>query len=787
MSALQDFDQKLSTFIKFRPAPTADEQYGAWFATVYEFTEKTAQAVGLANSAVTPAVKVQPEALCRSAEIALPSFGKLAEAKETIVEQNLRYFDAWPRCWNTNQAADLCDPARRVIECLQLGSEDELQQLQQRLEAGAGRRFLELLRKRYGEALKSYVTQRTLRMMIEDFLAAESRLAPAAPAVEPKAAEAEQTQVTTSPQEVLPTVPSAQRELWEDAAPTEVVPDAEEAEPEVDTVENLMAEASTPGQVLSFPELYPLSVENRKKLLVKVLASASDDDWGFKDGLATCPELLLTAAQALKDFSLKELTPYIREGKQREEMKTILSTRKPEHAGFAFWQELAATHAKAEGVASDVVPMVANVVESPVKSLNEEASSNLTENPNGDVAKVLTVKPDGQYDIRYRFHRETIQCYVRTLASDIKSLGLTELDVAVRAFGATNINTIRNGFQAVRHLYKDLNFRVMKTDSFEIVRIVRSKMPDEDNAKVLTVQPNGQYEIRFRKPIEPLRSYVKVLLTDVQMLALPSVDIGLGAFGDTNVQWIRECFRNVLRVYEGSKFKVRIKNKLGVVRISGMDSPALLEEEGIKNVPTPKRGRKIKLVKVLALKENGQYDVRFRAAHETMSAYARALMEDMESLSLTKFNIRIEAFDEPNLAKIKQCFHNIQYRIDTDLIYSVKSTDSPDVVCITSKPETEKKIYQPRLRQAKQTVSTNTDKKQASVPVQTKPELSMPKMREAIEETLVNGSATMDVSGIPEKEVEESLRHLLDRIRYTGAIDYVCADGVLILEKRAVA
>ena len=58
------------------------------------------------------------------------------------------------------------------------------------------------------------------------------------------------------------------------------------------------------------------------------------------------------------------------------------------------------------------------------------------------------------------------------------------------------------------------------------------------------------------------------------------------------------------------------------------------------------------------------------------------------------------------------------------------------------------------------------------MPVQTKPELSMPKM---------------DVAGIPEKEVEESLRHLLDRIRYTGAIDYVCADGVLILEKRAVA
>ena len=107
MSALQDFDQKLSTFIKFRPTPTADEQYGAWFATVYEFTEKTARAMGLANSAATPAVKVLPVAPRPSAEIALPPFGKLAEAKEAIVEQNLRYFDSWPRCWNTNQAADL--------------------------------------------------------------------------------------------------------------------------------------------------------------------------------------------------------------------------------------------------------------------------------------------------------------------------------------------------------------------------------------------------------------------------------------------------------------------------------------------------------------------------------------------------------------------------------------------------------------------------------------------------------------------------------------------------------
>lgn len=226
MSALQDFDQKLSTFIKFRPAPTADEQYGAWFATVYEFTEKTARAMGLASSAATPAVKVLPVEMRPSAETALPSYGKLTETKEAVFEQNLRYFDSWPRCWNTNQAADLCDPARRVIQCLQLGSEDELVRLQQTLGAGAGYRFLLLLRERYGEALKSYVTQRTLRLMIEDFLAAESHLAPAALAVELKSAETELPKPTQPRQAILPTVASAQRELWEDAAPAKVPADA---------------------------------------------------------------------------------------------------------------------------------------------------------------------------------------------------------------------------------------------------------------------------------------------------------------------------------------------------------------------------------------------------------------------------------------------------------------------------------------------------------------------------------------------------------------------------------
>ena len=92
------------------------------------------------------------------------------------------------------------------------------------------------------------------------------------------------------------------------------------------------------------------------------------------------------------------------------------------------------------------------------------------------------------------------------------------------------------------------------------------------------------------------------------------------------------------------------------------------------------------------------------------------------------------------------------------------------------------RVYLPRKRLTMQKVSLQNE-----APARTKPELSMSKMREAIEKNLLNGSATMDVQGIPEKEVEESLRHLLDRIRYTGAIDYVCADGVLILEKRAVA
>lgn len=219
-----------------------------------------------------------------------------------------------------------------------------------------------------------------------------------------------------------------------------------------------------------------MSVEKRKKLLIKTLASATDDDWGLKDGLATCPELLLTAAQTLKDFSLKELAPYIREGKQRNELKTILSARKPEHAGFVFWQDLAAAHAKSEGVTSDVVPMVSNVVGRSVKALGAEVPSNITEEPNVLASKVLTVKPDGQYDIRYRYHREAMRDYIRTLTSDIQSLGLAELDVAVRAFSAANINTIRNGFQTVRQLYKDLNYRVIKTDSAEIVRIINPKI-----------------------------------------------------------------------------------------------------------------------------------------------------------------------------------------------------------------------------------------------------------------------------------------------------------------------
>ena len=763
MSALQDFDQKLTTFIKFRPAPTADEQYGAWFATVYEFTEKTAQAMGLANSAATPAVKVLPVAPRPSAEIALPPFGKLAETKEAIVEQNIRYFDSWPRCWNTNQAADLCDPARRVIECLQLESEDELQQLQQRLEAGAGRRFLLLLRERYGEALKSYVTQRTLRLMIEDFLAAGSRLAPAAPAVEPKAAEAEQTQATTSPHEVLPTVPSSQRELWKVAAPTEVPADAQEAEPEVDTVGNLMAEASTPGQVLSFPELYPVSVENRKKLLVKTLASATDDEWGFKDGLATCPELLLTAAQALKDFSLKELAPYLRENKQREELKSILSARKPEHAGFAFWQDLAATHAKAEGAAPDAVPLVAKVVEQSVKALNEDAPSNLMGNSNGDVAKVLTVKPDGQYDIRYRFHREAMRDYIRTLTSDIQSLGLAELDVAVRAFSAANINTIRNGFQTVRQLYKDLNYRVIKTDSAEIVRIINPEILNKESSKVLTLRSNGQYDVRARLSHEALRAYVRALITDIKELGLTELCVAERAFGGANLRAIQNSFTGMARLYGQPS-----------LRISRAENPGFLL------IFNPRSDKRPKSVKVLSVQPNGQYDVRFRSAHETMSAYARSLMADMEALSLSEFNITFQAFDEPNLVKVRACFHNIQYRIDTDRVYSVKRTDNPDVVCITSKPESEKRVYMPWKRPTKY-------RAYGKMPVQTKPELSMPKMREAIEETLLKGSATMDVAGIPEKEVEESLRHLLDRIRYTGAVDYVCADGVLILEKRAVA
>ena len=744
MSALQDFDQKLSTFIKFRPAPTADEQYGAWFATVYEFTEKTARAVGLASTAATPAVKVQPVAPRPSAEIALPPFGKLAEAKEAIVDQNLRYFDSWPRCWNTNQAADLCDPARRVIECLQLGSEDELQQLQLKLEAGAGRRFLLLLRERYGEALKSYVTQRTLRLMIEDFLAAESHLAPAAPAV-------------------LPTVASAQRELWEDAAPAKVPADAEEAEPEVDTVENLMAEASTPGQVLSFPELYSVSVEKRKKLLIKTLASATDDDWGFKDGLATCPELLLTAAQTLKDFSLKELAPYIREGKQRNELKTILSARKPEHAGFAFWQDLAAAHAKAEGVTSDVVPMVSNVVGQSVKALGAEVPSNITEEPNVLASKVLTVKPDGQYDIRYRYHREAMRDYIRTLTSDIQSLGLAELDVAVRAFSAANINTIRNGFQTVRQLYKDLNYRVIKTDSAEIVRIINPKILNKKSSKVLTVRSNGQYDVRARLTHESLRAYVRALITDIKELGLTELCVAERAFGGANLRAIQNSFTGMARLYGQPS-----------LRISRAENPGFLL------IFNPRSDKRPKSVKVLSVQPNGQYDVRFRSAHETMSAYARSLMADMEALSLSEFNITFQAFDEPNLVKVRACFHNIQYRIDTDRVYSVKRTDNPDVVCITSKPESEKRVYMSWKRPTKH-------RAYGKMPVQTKSELSMPKMREAIEETLLKGSATMDVTGIPEKEVEESLRHLLDRIRYTGAVDYVCADGVLILEKRAVA
>ena len=764
MSALQDFDQKLSTFIKFRPAPTADEQYGAWFATVYEFTEKTARAVGLASSAATPAVKVQPVAPRPSAEIALLPFGKLAEAKEAIVDQNLRYFDSWPRCWNTNQAADLCDPARRVIECLQLGSEDELQQLQLKLEAGAGRRFLLLLRERYGEALKSYVTQRTLRLMIEDFLAAESHLAPAAPAVEPKSAETELTKPTQPRQAVLPTVASAQRELWEDAAPAKVPADAEEAEPEVDTVENLMAEASTPGQVLSFPELYSVSVEKRKKLLIKTLASATDDDWGFKDGLATCPELLLTAAQTLKDFSLKELAPYIREGKQRNELKTILSARKPEHAGFAFWQDLADTHAKAEGVAADAVPMVANVVERSVKARGAEVLSNITEEPNVVAAKVLTVKPDGQYDIRYRFHREAMRDYIRTLTSDIQSLELAELDVAVRAFSAANINTIRNGFQTVRQLYKDLNYRVIKTDSAEIVRIINPEILNKESSKVLTLRSNGQYDVRARLSHEALRAYVRALITDIKELGLTELCVAERAFGGANLRAIKNSFTGINRLYGESNLRIgKTKN-----------SEFLLIFKSLKSDKRPKS------VKVLSVQSNGQYDVRFRSAHETMSAYARSLMADMEALSLTEFNIAFQAFDEPNLIKVRACFHNIQYRIDTDRVYSVKRTDNPDVVCITSKPESEKRVYMPWKRPTKH-------RAYGKMPVQTKPELSMPKMREVIEETLLKGSATMDVAGITEKEVEDSLRHLLDRIRYTGAIDYVCADGVLILEKRAVA
>lgn len=763
MSALQDFDQKLSTFIKFRPAPTADEQYGAWFATVYEFTEKTARALGLASSAATPAVKVQPVAPRPSAEIALPPFGKLAEAKEAIVDQNLRYFDSWPRCWNTNQAADLCDPARRVIECLQLGSEDELQQLQLKLEAGAGRRFLLLLRERYGEALKSYVTQRTLRLMIEDFLAAESHLAPAVPAVEPKSAETELTKPTQPRQAVLPTVASAQRELWEDAAPAKVPADAEEAEPEVDTVENLMAEASTPGQVLSFPELYSVSVEKRKKLLIKTLASATDDDWGFKDGLATCPELLLTAAQTLKDFSLKELAPYIREGKQRNELKTILSARKPEHAGFAFWQDLAAAHAKSEGVTSDVVPMVSNVVGRSVKALGAEVPSNITEEPNVLASKVLTVKPDGRYDIRYRYHREAMRDYIRTLTSDIQSLGLAELDVAVRAFSAANINTIRNGFQTVRQLYKDLNYRVIKTDSAEIVRIINPKILNKKSSKVLTVRSNGQYDVRARLAHESLRAYVRALITDIKELGLTELCVADRAFGGANLRAIQNSFTGMARLYGQPS-----------LRISRAENPGFLL------IFNPRSDKRPKSVKVLSVQPNGQYDVRFRSAHETMSAYARSLMADMEALSLSEFNITFQAFDEPNLVKVRACFHNIQYRIDTDRVYSVKRTDNPDVVCITSKPESEKRVYMPWKRPTKH-------RAYGKMPVQTKPELSMPKMREAIEETLLKGSATMDVAGIPEKEVEESLRHLLDRIRYTGAVDYVCADGVLILEKRAVA
>lgn len=686
MSALQDFDQKLSTFIKFRPAPTADEQYGAWFATVYEFTEKTARAMGLASSVATPAVKVQPVETRPSAEIALPSYGKLAEAKEAIFEQNLRYFDSWPRCWNTNQAADLCDPARRVIECLQLGSEDELDRLQQTLGAGAGYRFLALLRERYGEALKSYVTQRVLRQMIEDFLAAESRFVSVALTVEPKAAETEQTKPTQPRQAVMPTELPPQCGLWEDAVPAEVPADEEEAEPVVDTVQNLMAEASAPGQVLSFPELYSVSVEKRTKLLIKTLASATDDDWGFKDGLATCPELLLTAAQALKYFSLKELAQYIREGKQRNELKTILSARKPEHAGFAFWQELVDTHVKAEETVSDVVPMVSNVVKPPVKSLNEEASSNFAERPNDKVARVLTVNPDGRYDIRYRYHRETMRAYARALASDIKSLGLAELTVAVRAFGNTNGTAIQNSFIGIGRI---------------------------DGTRNITVRKTGDPE---------------------------------------------------------------------VVRILNLDKQVALEKETTKDAKSTKKGKRSTLVTVLTVKADGQCDVRSRNAHESMSAYVRSLIADMEALSLTKLNIAIKVFDEPNLTKIRQCFHNIQYRIDTDRVYSVKRTNSPDVVCISSKPESEKKVYLPRKRLTMQKVSLQNE-----APVRTNPELSMPKLREVIEKTLLNGSATMDVQGIPGKEVEESLRHLLDRIRYTGAIDYVCADGVLILEKRAVA